>query len=113
MAHQFNAVCEEQGRVGDFIYMSSDPSLFSEGQAYRFNHMKVKAEEYLQEECPHIRPIIMRPGKIYAGNAFEHWIERLPLRKNYTHMDAVVGCVQEQIERVYKEKGGETGSEGA
>ena len=83
--------------------MSADPSLFSEGQVYRFNHMKVRAEEYLLQECPNIRPIILRPGKVYAGNLFEHYVESLPTRRNYTHMDAVVGTVQAEVDRIFKE----------
>ena len=68
--------------------------------------MKLRAEEYLLNECPNLRPVIMRPGKVYVGGIFEHYVERLPFKRNYTHMDAVVASVQAEISRIVDENGG-------
>ena len=97
MADQFNSVCGEQGRIGDFIYLSADPSLFSEGQQMRFSHNKTLAEDYLMNSCPNLRPVVLRPGKVYTGNWFNREIEKLPTKKNYTQMDAVVNTLFEEV----------------
>ena len=103
MASQFDDVCKKQDRVGDFISLSADPSLFSEGQAARFTHMKKKAELYLIEECPNLRPIILRPGKVFINSWYEKTYEGLPYKRNYTSMDAVTQAIVDELVEIYGE----------
>ena len=101
MAEQFNETCAKQDRIGDFIFLSADPSLFSDGQTARFTHFKQKAELYLIEECPNIRPIIFRPGKVFLNTFFEKTIENLPLRKRYSSMDSVTAAIVDEVVQIY------------
>jgi len=91
--------------VGDFVFLSADPTLFSTGQAARFSHLKQKAELYLIEECPNLRPIIIRPGKVFVNTFYERFMEQLPLRKNYTSMDAVTAAIVDELADIYGEEG--------
>ena len=54
---------------------------------------------FLIEDCPNLRPVILRAGKVYTGTSF--FSKFLRDKTNYTHLDALCMTVFEEVKRAY------------
>ena len=65
MAFKFNQICDDQGRVGTFVFLSAEASIVGGQQQRKYADMKLEAEEFLINQCSSMYSAILRPGLVY------------------------------------------------
>ncbi len=66
--------------------------------------MKKQAEQFLIDECPNLRPVIIRPGKVIVRSLLNTLFEYgYRLNYNYSDMYKVTEVIANEMEHIYKE----------
>ena len=63
MAEHYNNALKQKGIKGHFLFISAAPSIAP--MLTKYVQMKIQAENFLLNNCPELKPIILRPGFVY------------------------------------------------
>ena len=66
--------------------------------------MKKQAEAFLIEECPNLRPVIIRPGKVVVRSFVNTFLFEFSMKRNYSDMSDVCEVISNQIDQIYKDE---------